>query len=136
MIVPEGKATQDFTFKTFPVASPQTGDVVATLGAVSKSATLTVRRIGLSSISLLPTTQVGGLSVAGKATLECSAALGPIDVQLASNKGGCRLSRRHDNHGASGLEICRFCGGHKQSACQNIGDDLWDRQWHQKVEDA
>ena len=85
--VPEGSATQNFTFKTSPVPSPQTGDVIATLGAVSKSATLTVRPIGLSSISLLPTTQVGGLSVAGKATLECNAAPGPIDVQLASNKG-------------------------------------------------
>ena len=87
VIVPEGSATQKFTIKTSPVLSPQTGNVVATLGAVSKSATLTLRRIGPSLISLVPTTQFGGLSVAGKATLECVAGLGPIDVQLASNKG-------------------------------------------------
>jgi len=85
--VPEGSTKKNFTITTFPVSSPQTGDVVATLGAVSKSASLTVRRIGPSLISLLPTTQVGGLSVAGKATLECNAAPGPIDVHLASNQG-------------------------------------------------
>ena len=81
----EGSATQNFTFKTSPVPSPQTGDVVATLGAVSKSATLTVRRIGMLSVTLTPTTVAGTNPVAATAKLECKAAPGPITVDLASS---------------------------------------------------
>ena len=86
VIVPAGSTTKTFTIKTFPVSSLQIGVVTASLGAVSKSAALTLRPIGPSSVSLVPLTQVGGLSVAGKATLECNAAPGPIDVQLASDQ--------------------------------------------------
>jgi hypothetical protein len=83
--IPAGALSKSFSVKTASVASLQSGTVSATLAGVASTKTLTVRPIGLTSVALTPATQVGGLSVAGKATLECNAGPGPIDVELASN---------------------------------------------------
>ena len=49
-----------------------------------KGQDLTVRRIGLSSLTM-PSKVVGGNTVAGSAMLECNAAPGPIKVEFNSS---------------------------------------------------
>jgi hypothetical protein len=83
--IPEGSASRSFTVKTAVVASTQSGTVSATLGGITTSQVLTVRPMGLSSLTLTPSTVVGGQPVIGKATLECKAGPGPITVDLASS---------------------------------------------------
>jgi hypothetical protein len=47
-----------------------------------------VRRIGLSALTLTPTSVVGSQPATGKATLECNAGPGPITLDLSSNNAG------------------------------------------------
>jgi hypothetical protein len=88
VLVPEGAISKKFTIKTKAVAEVESGEIFASLFGVTLSRALTVRPIGLQSVSLTPTSVVGGLPVAGKATLECNAALGPIMVDLTSTDPG------------------------------------------------
>ena len=67
-----------------PIGATETGTVSATLDSVTLEHALTVRPIGMLSMSLTPTPVVGGLPVTGKATLECKAGPGPITVDLSS----------------------------------------------------
>ena len=83
--IPEGSSSRSFTVKTAVVASSQSGTVNATLGGITTSQVLTVRPMGLSSLTLTPSAVVGGQPVIGKATLECKAGPGPITVDLASS---------------------------------------------------
>jgi hypothetical protein len=82
--VPAGLTSKAFTITTVPVTVNQVGSVTATLGAVSKSAALTVRRIGVLSVSLTPNPVVGPNPVTGTVVLECVAPAGGIVVALAS----------------------------------------------------
>ncbi len=86
--VPAGATTKTFSSKTTPVVADENGTVSATLGAITLSQNLKVRPIGLSSVSLTPTSTAGGNQVTGKATLECNAGPGPITVDLSSNNAG------------------------------------------------
>ena len=86
--VPAGATAKTFTSKTTPVVADENGTVSATLGAITLSQNLKVRPIGLSSVSLTPTSTAGGNQVTGKATLECNAGSGPITVDLSSNNAG------------------------------------------------
>ena len=81
----EGATSKTFTVKTVPVAENQTGKVSATLGSTTLSQPLTVRPMGLTSVTLTPISVVGSQPVVGKATLECKAGPGPITVDLSSN---------------------------------------------------
>jgi hypothetical protein len=83
--VPSGATTRTFIVKTVPVSANQAGAVSATLDGTILSQPLTVRPIGLSSVSLTPAAVVGSIPVVGKATLECKAGPGPITVDLSSN---------------------------------------------------
>jgi hypothetical protein len=82
--VPAGATSKTFAITTVPVAANQAGSVTATLGAVTKSAALTVRRIGVLSVSLTPNPVVGPNPVTGTVVLECVAPAGGIAVALAS----------------------------------------------------
>ena len=81
----EGATSNYFTISTMPVAVNQTGTVTASLGRASLSQPLTVRPMGLTSVTLTPTSVVGSQPATGKATLECNAGPGPITVDLSSN---------------------------------------------------
>ena len=83
--VPAGATTAKFTITGVVVTSNQTGTVIASSGGVSKSAVLTVRPIGVASVSISPNPVVGPGSATGTVTLECPAAPGNITVTLTSS---------------------------------------------------
>jgi hypothetical protein len=82
--VPAGVNYKKFTIKTAPVAAPQAGYVRATLGGTTLQQPLTLQPMGLSSLTLTPTTVVGGGTSNGVAKLQCVAGPGPILVTLSS----------------------------------------------------
>jgi len=82
--VPAGTTSKTFTVKTVPVTVNEDGTVNASLGSTTLGAPLTVRPMGMSLVSLLPISVVGGNTVSGTAKLECAAGPGPITVNLAS----------------------------------------------------
>ncbi len=79
-----GEVTRRFTIKTRAVAADVAGEVSVTLGPQTATRPLTLRRIGVSSLSVTPTQIVGGAGAAGVARLECAAGPGPITVALSS----------------------------------------------------
>lgn len=82
--VPAGATTAKFTITGIAVTANQTGTVTASYGSVSRSATLTVRPVGVASVTLSPNPVVGPKGVTGTVTLECPAAPGNITVTLTS----------------------------------------------------
>lgn len=82
--VPAGATTAKFTITGATVTANQTGTVTASYGGVSKSTPLTVRPIGVASVTLSPNPVVGPNRVTGTVTLECPAAPGNIVVTLTS----------------------------------------------------
>jgi hypothetical protein len=82
--ISEGATKKSFSIKTTPVAANESGTVTVNLGGASLSQPLTVRPMGMASVSLTPTSVVGSQPVTGKATLECKAGPGPITVDLSS----------------------------------------------------
>lgn len=83
--VPAGATSQTFAITAPAVTSNQVGAVTATLAGIGRSATLTVKPVGLLSLALSPNPVVGPNSVTGTVTLECAAAPGPITVSLSSS---------------------------------------------------
>jgi hypothetical protein len=78
------------TSATFPVTAPavtavQTGTVTASYGGVSKSASLSVRPVGVLSLALTPNPVTGPASVTGTVTLECAAPSGGVAVGISSS---------------------------------------------------
>jgi hypothetical protein len=84
VVIAAGATSRSFTVKTLPVAALEAGTVNAAIGDYTLSDTLTVRPMGLTSVTLTPTSVVGSQPVTGKATLECNAGPGPITVDLSS----------------------------------------------------
>ena len=82
--VPAGALSKTFTVTTSAVAVNQAGTVSATLGPVTLGQPLTLRPMQMYSVSLTPTTVIGGNMVSGTAKLECKAGPGPVTVSLAS----------------------------------------------------
>lgn len=82
-----GNSTAQFPVTTVPVASSTSLQISASLNGVSRSATLTVAAPTLSSLSLNPTSIVGGNSSTGTVTLTGNAAVA-IVVSLTSNNTG------------------------------------------------
>jgi acetyl esterase/lipase len=82
--VPAGASSATFPIPTTTVAATQSGAVSASFGGGTKSATLTVRPVGLLSLALSPNPVVGPGSVTGTVTLECAAPPGGITVTLSS----------------------------------------------------
>lgn len=83
--VPAGSTSKRFKIPTKLVAKAQDGVVMATLLGRSHSRPLTVRPVGVSSVTLSPSKVVGGLPTVGKLTLECNAGPGPVSVSLSSS---------------------------------------------------
>jgi len=83
--VPEGALSKTFTVKTSAVETAESGTVSATLGSQTLNQDLTLKPIGMKSVTLTPTSVVGGTQVVGKANLECKAGPGPILVDLESS---------------------------------------------------
>lgn len=82
--VSAGALTKSFAIKTSAVASNESGTVSATLGGTTIDRALTLTRIGASTVTLTPTTVVGGSMVNAVAKLTCKAGPGPILVELDS----------------------------------------------------
>jgi hypothetical protein len=80
-----GATSRTFNVTTSPVVESESGTVSATLGGTTRSQNLTVRPMGLSSITLTPTSVAGGQPVTGTAKLECKAGPGAIMVDIASS---------------------------------------------------
>jgi hypothetical protein len=83
----QGTTAKGFAIKTLPVGVNETGAVSATLGGTTLSRDLTVRPMGLTSVTLSPATVVGSQPATGTATLECNAGPGAVTVDLASSNG-------------------------------------------------
>ena len=84
--VAAGASSKTFTITTTSVAAPQSGVVRAALGGTTLEQPLTLRPIGLSSLTLTPATVVGGNTSSGLAKLQCVAGPGPVLVEFASAK--------------------------------------------------
>lgn len=84
--VAAGAFSKTFTIKTTSLAAPQSGVVRAALGDTTLEQPLTLRPIGMSSLTLTPTTVVGGNTSSGLARLQCVAGPGPVLVEFASAK--------------------------------------------------
>ena len=82
--VPGGATTATFSIKTTPVTKLESGTISANVGGTVLTRKLSVRRIGMLSVGLVPATVVGSNPVTATAKLECKAAPGPITVDLAS----------------------------------------------------
>lgn len=78
-----GAASGTFTITTNAVTSNVTGLVSGKLGAVTKTANLTVTPPTISSMALAPASQTGGKVVVGKVTLTGAAGTGGVVVSLA-----------------------------------------------------
>ena len=88
VMVSAGASSANFVVNTSPVSSMTIGNITATYAGVSKSATLTVNATApaaLSSLTLNPTTVVGGSSSVGTVRLN-KATPSSVVVTLTSNK--------------------------------------------------
>jgi hypothetical protein len=83
--IPAGATSKTFKLKTTPVAEAESGLVSASFGATTLDASLTVRPIGVASLTLTPNPAAGGTVVNGTVKLECRAQPAPIVVDLASS---------------------------------------------------
>jgi hypothetical protein len=83
--IPAGESSRNFTITSSAVANATSGLVHATLGIETLGRPLTLRPIGMSTVTATPTSVVGSHPTVGKAQLECRAGPGPITVELASS---------------------------------------------------
>lgn len=81
----QGVSSRSFSVRSSAVASPESGTVNVSLDGKTLSQPLTLRPMGLQSVTLAQKAVVGGAEVAGTAKLECAAGPGPIEVSLASS---------------------------------------------------
>ncbi len=80
-----GATRKTFSVTTTAVAAEVSGTVSASLDGTTRIQSLTLRPIGLQSLTLTPSSVAGGNPGTGKATLECPAGPGAITVGLASS---------------------------------------------------
>jgi hypothetical protein len=80
-----GATSKTFIVKTQPVSAGETGTVSVSVSGETLSQPLTVRPMGMYSLSLSPARVVGSQPVTGTARLECKAGPGPISVNLSSS---------------------------------------------------
>jgi hypothetical protein len=83
--VPAQTSALDYSITTAGVASPSSAVISASLGGVTKTATVTVNPAVVSLLHLLSTTTVGGSYVEGIVSLNGDAAPGGTVVTLSSN---------------------------------------------------
>lgn len=83
--VAAGHTSNTFTVNTTTVPSTQVATITGTLAAVTQTAALTIQPTGLISVSLLPTTVIGGNSSVGTVTLGSPAGAGGVVISLSSS---------------------------------------------------
>ncbi|MDR3688055.1 MAG: hypothetical protein P4L46_01660 [Fimbriimonas sp.] len=83
--VPIGATTATFAITTNPVAKDETLTVTASLNQSQKTAPLAIQAPTLTSLTLAPSTVVGGTTSTGTATLTGNAPAGGITVTLSSS---------------------------------------------------
>lgn len=83
--VASGKTTATFTVTTSAVASSTSATVTGTIGSSSANAALTITAPTVSSVTLSPTSLVGGASSTGTITLSGAAPTGGTTVSLKSS---------------------------------------------------
>jgi WD40 repeat protein len=88
VVVPAGATSATFTVKTVGVAVPQTGDITATIGTSSKTATLAMTPTPVASLTLSPTTVIAGNTSIGTITLTQPAPPNGAYVELSTNSPG------------------------------------------------
>lgn len=88
--IPAGERSKAFTIPTTTVTSSQSGIVTASYGGVDKTAPLTVRPVGVLSVSISPNPVVGGNNATGVVILERSAP-GDVVVTLSSTAGAAKV---------------------------------------------
>jgi hypothetical protein len=86
VIVPAGSASATFIIATSAVSSDTTIQVSAVFNGTTRSATLTVSRPALVSLSLNPTSVKGGSSSTGTVTLSGPAPASGVVVALSDNR--------------------------------------------------
>lgn len=92
MTVAAGSTTAGFTISTSPVATSTVATISASYGGASTSASLTVTPPTVSSLTLSPTSVVGGLqSSTGTVTLSGPAPAGGAVVSLSSSAGSASV---------------------------------------------
>lgn len=85
VIVPAGGTTATFVITSTAQSVERTGEVKATYNGVTRSAALTVRPIGVLSLTLSPNPVTGPGNVTGTVTLHCAAPAGGINVTLSTS---------------------------------------------------
>jgi trimeric autotransporter adhesin len=89
--VAAGATTAAFPVTTSPVSSSRSVVLTAALGAVARTATLTVNAPGLSSVALTPTTVVGGGASTGTVSLAGAAPTGGALIALGSSSSSASV---------------------------------------------
>jgi hypothetical protein len=89
--IAEGALSRNFSVKTAARADDESGTIIATVDEATLEDSLTVRPMGLSSLSFPTSSTVGGGSLAGTVKLECAAGPGDIVVELNSSLPGVAL---------------------------------------------
>ena len=84
VLVPAGKTAVTFQFTGKPVASPVTGNVIATGGGTSVTRVLTVGPPGATLVVLSPNPIKGGQNASGTVFIECAAPPSGLPVTLSS----------------------------------------------------
>lgn len=85
VLVPAGQTTATFAVSTVAVGTVTTANIAGTLGSTTKSAPLTINPPGLLSLSVSPTSVVGGNPATGMVTLSSPAPSGGLSVTLSSS---------------------------------------------------
>jgi hypothetical protein len=83
--VPAGLKSQKFQINTTAVSSSQSGAVTATIGAISKTASLMIQPLSFTSFKLSQSLVAGGNSVTGTVTLNAAAPPAGAVITLADN---------------------------------------------------
>ena len=83
--IPKGQSSARLLVETAEIVALQAGQVTAAFGPSSASAPLTVRPIGIRSLSVSPSSVEGGQQSTGTVKLECSTSEG-IQVTLKTGK--------------------------------------------------
>ena len=91
VLIPNGMTTATFTVTTTPVSTTTSATVTAGNGSAAKSAVLTVSPPQLSSVTVDPTTVVGGNSVEGTVTLSGPAGPNGMTVALSSSNSSAKV---------------------------------------------
>jgi len=84
--VAAGASAKSFSIKTDAVAAIEAATIGASIGGAPSTRTLTLKPMGVKSLTLSTSAVVGGTPVSGAVKLECKAGPGPITVTLSSSK--------------------------------------------------